>query len=70
MATPIVKDSAGQKLAVCLLRLPREKGLAARSTDKNEASCDGRSGAPHFLLSDRLRYPTTSSQNQGYVRLA
>jgi len=24
---------------------------------------------PHFLLSDRLRYPTTSSQNQGYVRL-
>jgi hypothetical protein len=24
----------------------------------------------HFLLSDRLRYPTTSSQNQGSVRLA
>jgi hypothetical protein len=24
----------------------------------------------HFLLSDRLRYPTTNSQNQGYVRLA
>jgi hypothetical protein len=29
MATPIVKDSAGQKLAVCLLRLPREKGVGS-----------------------------------------
>jgi hypothetical protein len=54
MATPIVKDSAAQKLAVCLLRLPREKGLAAEAPTKMKLLAMGEVVPLHFLLCDRL----------------